>query len=111
MSGSKKPIEPWSAALKFLGRCPICNTAYEPDMARSFAQKDSASLIHITCGQCQSHFVAMVVVAGQGLSTVGMVTDLNYDDAAKMYNREPISLDEIIASHENFKNNLFKSLI
>lgn len=108
MLGGKKPTEPWQAALKFLGRCPICSTVYNTEKARGFAQRDTASLVHITCDKCRSYFIAMIVVAGQGLSTVGMVTDLNYDDAVRLYAKEPISLDEILNSHELLKKQLFK---
>ncbi len=108
MLGGKKQTEPWKSTVKFLGRCLICNTEYKQEAAQFFAEQDSSRLLHITCVKCQSHFVAMIVMAGHGLSSVGMITDLNYEDAAKLYCQPVITLDEVINCHEVLKNNLIK---
>ncbi len=92
-------------ALKFIGHCPICNTRYEHDRAKLFAQRDAANLIHITCGKCASNFIAMIVMMGQGLSSVGMVTDLSFDDAKQLYKTAPITVDEIISGYQFFQKN------
>ncbi len=97
--------ESWLEALKFIGKCPICNQEYEESKAKLFAKHDSANLIHITCGKCSSNFIAMVVVMKQGLSSVGMVTDLNFDDAKQLYKTAPLTVDEIISGHQFFQKN------
>ena len=103
MLGGKKQTEPWKSTVKFIGRCPISSTEYKQEAARFFAEQDSSRLLHITCNKCQSHFVAMIVIAGQGLSSVGMITDLNYEDALRLYRQSAVSLDEIINYHEFLK--------
>jgi hypothetical protein len=108
MLGGEKQPEPWKSTVKFIGRCPICNTEYKPEAARFFAEQNSSRLLHITCEKCQSHFVAMVVFAGQGLSSVGAITDLNYEDVTRLYRLPAVSLDEVIGCHEFLKDNLIK---
>ncbi|OGH89542.1 MAG: hypothetical protein A2537_02485 [Candidatus Magasanikbacteria bacterium RIFOXYD2_FULL_36_9] len=97
--------ESWLEALKFIGHCPICNQHYEENRAKLFAKHDVANLIHITCGKCSSNFIAMVVMMGQGMSSVGMVTDLSFDDAKQLYKTAPLTVDEIIGGYKFIEKN------
>lgn len=103
MLGGKKQTEPFKSTVKFIGRCPICSAEYKQEAARFFAEQDSSRLLHITCEECQSHFIAMVVIAGQGISSVGMITDLNYEDTLRLYRQPAVTLDEVINYHEFLK--------
>ena len=40
--------------------------------------------------------MAMIVMLGQGLSSVGMITDLSFADVERLHRVEPISLDEAL---------------
>lgn len=106
MPSSKKP-ESWREALKFINRCPICSGAYDGKEAKLFAKNDSATLVHLTCGKCASYFVAMVLIVGQGVSSVGMVTDLSFDDAKRLYPEGPLTTNEMIEAHEFIQKKLF----
>lgn len=106
MALSAKP-ESWREALKFINRCPICSENYETDKAQLFAANETASLIHIACQKCQSYFVAMIVMVGHGLSSVGMVTDLSFDDICRLYKTEPITTDEMIKGYQAINNKHF----
>lgn len=94
----------WLEALKFIGNCPICNEKYDSSRAQLFAEREAANLVHITCKKCNSNFIAMVVNMGNGVSSVGVVTDLNFYDAKKFYQTSPITVDELITGYEFFKN-------
>lgn len=102
-----KKSESWREALKFINRCPICSEAYNNQEAKLFAKNDTTTLVHLTCERCASYFVAMVLVVGQGVSSVGMVTDLSYEDAQKLFRAEPFTTDELIDAHELMQKNLF----
>lgn len=108
----KKRFDSWREALKFINQCPICNQAYNTDNARLFAKNDSASLVHIACGNCQSSFVAMILMLGQGVSSVGMVTDLNFSDAERLHKISPLTVDEAIDGYQLIQEeNFFQSLV
>jgi len=92
--------EPWQEALKFIGKCPLCGTAYNVATAKLFAKKEGASLAHLTCTKCKSAFMAIIMTFGQGMSTVGMVTDLNFEDAQRMYGGHPLTVDEVIEGYQ-----------
>lgn len=96
MLPAKKGRLSWEEALKFINKCPVCGEVYTPDQARLFAQKNKANLVHISCGACQGNFIAMILVMNQGLSTIGMVSDLNFEDAGRLHALEPIGIDELI---------------
>jgi hypothetical protein len=107
MAGTPSSPESWREALKFINRCPICSATYELEKARLFAESDVAHLVHFTCAKCQSYFVAMVVVVGRGLSSVGMITDLSFDDVSKLYRTSPLTTDEVIEGYETVHSNTF----
>ena len=107
MPNIQNPSELWREALKLISRCPICSHHYQSDQAKVFAKASSASLGHLTFSKCQSHFVAMIVVMGQGLSSVGIVTDLNFADASRLYRTEPLTTDEIISGFQAIEGKHF----
>jgi len=108
----KKRSDSWREALKFINHCPICSQAYNPDNAQLFAKNDTASLVHIACGNCQSSFVAMILMLGQGLSSVGMVSDLNFPDAQRLHKSGPLTVDEAIEGYKLIQDEkYFHSLI
>lgn len=97
----------WREALKFINRCPICSESYDTKEAKLFAKNESATLVHLTCLRCASYFVAMILVVGRGVSSVGMVTDLSFTDVSRLYKAGPITTDEIIDGHEFMQKNFF----
>jgi hypothetical protein len=97
----------WKQALQFINKCPICSALYDTEKAELFASHDRAYLVHLTCGSCRSYFVAMIIAVGQGLSSVGIVTDLSSADAKRLHGSEPISLDEALEAHAIIHNKSF----
>ena len=97
----------WREALKIISRCPICGETYHAEEAKLFAKHETASLVHITCHHCQSSFVAMIVMLGQGLSSVGMVTDLNFTDIERLHKVSPLTTDEMIEGYQQIQQNKF----
>ncbi|OGH88799.1 MAG: hypothetical protein A3J93_01780 [Candidatus Magasanikbacteria bacterium RIFOXYC2_FULL_42_28] len=93
----------WKEALKFMGHCPLCNGIYSPNSAQKLNSAGAANLVHLTCEKCSGGFIAMVMVSPAGLSSVGMVTDLNYGDAMRLHNKEEITMDEVIEGYEFLK--------
>ena len=111
MSSSKTPLSSWQQALKFINKCPLCGKVYNPEQAYLFAEENTAHLIHITCNHCQGYFVAMILMLGHGLSSVGMVTDLSLEDVKRLYKSSEITLDEALSGYKLMKTTQFNSLI
>ncbi len=106
---NKKQPHSWRDALKFVGSCPVCHREYDPEAARLFAKNNNANMVHINCGHCKSAMMFMIMVLGQGLSSVGMLTDLSFDDARKLYGAEAMTLDEVLEGYQFINNNQFLS--
>ena len=87
-------------ALKYLGHCPLCDSAYGTQNTALFDKTDLASSIHLKCPKCKANFLAVIFFLGQGVSTVGALTDLNFNDIKRIYRLSPIDLDEVLKTHE-----------
>jgi len=109
MLPSKKQPESWREALKYMGRCPACHKEYPAGQAKVFAREDTVGMVHLTCPECSNSFLAMVVVGNRGISSVGMVTDLTYEDAERVFRSEPVSIDEILEGRELIKQKFFNN--
>jgi len=95
--------EPWQEALRLMSKCPICSHSYPTEAVKFFLKKETSSLVHSTCSNCQSAFVAMIMTLGKGVSSVGMVTDLDFKDVQRLYDKQSITLDEVIEGYEMFE--------
>lgn len=58
--------------------------------------------MHITCHKCQNAFLTLVLVNQVGASSVGLLTDLAYEDVVRFHSQKDISVDDVIAAHEFF---------
>ena len=94
----------WQEALKLINKCPICAAAYNPDRAKLFAQNEKANLVHISCEACSGNFIAMILAMPGGISTIGMVSDLSFEDAKRLHIKPAIGLDELIDGRKFINN-------
>jgi len=103
----KRLPDTWQEALKIINRCPICTTEYRSEAAKLFAREENATLIHFTCGECRSYFVAMIMSIGPGLSSVGMVTDLSLTDVERLYKQDILTIDEVLEHYQELHDTNF----
>lgn len=92
---------------KLISQCPVCGRQYSKESARQFANKNKAQFIHLGCDGCKSNFMAVVMILGTGISTLGMVTDLGFEDAKRLYEQAPLSVDDVIEGYKNIKHKDF----
>ena len=90
----------WSERLKLVSYCPLCETRSRPVEARVVGEDGETQLLHITCRKCHGSVLALVLVNRVGASSVGVVTDLIYDDVIRFRERRPVSLDDVLDMHE-----------
>lgn len=87
-------------SIKFIQTCPLCKTAYDKQGIRLVMGEESTHWLHITCPQCLSALMAVVVTSQHGMSSVGMLTDFNYDDAIRFRDERAISADDCLTLHQ-----------
>src|SRR5436190_22774009 len=83
--------------VKLISYCPLCEQSYNPQQAKVLGEKEDSHLLHIQCGNCSNAIIALVLISSVGVSSVGMVTDLSYDEVNVFRNAPPISADDVIA--------------
>jgi hypothetical protein len=61
-------------------------------------------MFHLTCGQCQHAVLAVVLENQSGVSSIGLVTDMEVQDAVRMQDALPITSDDVIRAHAYLAN-------
>lgn len=56
-------------------------------------------LLHVNCKKCQNSIIALVLVNQVGASSVGLLTDLSYDDVLRFREDREIHIDDVMATH------------
>jgi hypothetical protein len=85
---------------KIMAHCPLCQAAYAESAVRLVGEKGPARLFHCTCTDCGHAVLAVVIEAAGGISSVGLVTDLEVQDAVRFANSLPVTSDECISAHK-----------
>lgn len=80
--------------------CPVCGLRYNPLEAKVVEEVNNAHLIHIKCRHCQATILAVVFISSLGVSSVGIVTDLESDEIIKFKSAKPINCDDVIEIHQ-----------
>ncbi len=64
--------------------------------------------MHIKCHKCHNAFLAVVLVNHVGASSVGLLTDLGYEDVMRFRSNQGVSVNDVIAMHERLEQGLFE---
>ncbi len=84
---------------KILGHCPLCHAAYATSEIRQLGEKGPTRLFHCTCTDCGHAVLAVIMETSGNISSVGLVTDLEIQDALRFAELPAVSSDECIAAH------------
>lgn len=82
-----------------MSQCPLCKKQHSTEDARILSKKNGAHLVHITCPHCANAVLAVIVVTQLGLSSVGMMTDLDTEDVVRLRQNKPVTEDELLTFH------------
>ncbi|HDQ23071.1 MAG TPA: hypothetical protein ENN28_03840 [Candidatus Uhrbacteria bacterium] len=93
--------------IKMVAYCPLCDSDLNPLKARVVEGKNDLNLVHIQCHKCKSFMLALILKTASGISSLGLITDLNFNDVYKFKDKAEISADEMINIHKALKNKDF----
>lgn len=79
--------------------CPLCGARYTSYDAKIVSEKEGAYLLHTNCSQCGSSVVVTLVANQLGISSVGLVTDLTFEDVVKFKDEERIEDNELLEAY------------
>ena len=92
-----------SQVTKMLSECPVCKKTYPEDAVRHLGQQIGADLYHCTCKACGHAMLAIVHEQAGLASSIGMLTDLELNDALLFYKASPIAKDECVKMHRTLE--------
>jgi hypothetical protein len=102
MSAHNGKHDSWRKTVQLISHCPVCSLGYPADAIRVFSDEHETKFVHFTCPNCRTYFMAIFLPMPKGISTVGMVTDLSFEDMKKLYSLPSISVDEMIEGRQFF---------
>ncbi len=98
---SKKNKKPPFDKIKWLSICPFCNTKFNINQAKVIAEKKDSFLVHAHCKKCRCSVLASLVNNRMGISSIGLVIDLTYEDVLKFKNARQISIDDTLEAYQD----------
>jgi hypothetical protein len=87
-----------------LTRCPICSNQYSGKEVTILEESEKQSTFHLSCSGCGVALMVFISTGQFGIVSVGMITDLNTNEAKNFYKTESITADQVIEVHEYLKN-------
>lgn len=91
--------DPVNNSLDFIQECPVCDHKYDIESVRIIERNEEVSLVHITCQDCFSSVLAVVVMTDVGASSIGVLTDLGPKDVDRLKKQSNFSHDEVLEFH------------
>ncbi len=85
--------------LRLVSFCPLCETHYHPGEARVLHQEGNSQLVHLTCPRCANSMIALLVAGQNGVSSVGLVTDLSFGDVIRFRGTGAVETDDVLEVH------------
>jgi len=89
----------WNEGIKVVSRCPLCESPFDNLDTRILGEDNETRLLHIRCQKCSNALLALILVSQGGVSSVGLVTDLSYDDVLRFQKGGMVSTDDVIEMH------------
>lgn len=94
------PIPSQSDGMRVESSCPLCSQEYDHMSLAVLAEKEEAKLVHITCPNCHTSIIALVVGRGTNHSSIGMVTDLKPYEYQIIHKRTALSNEDVYEIYE-----------
>lgn len=85
--------------LKPLINCPSCQKKYDPKRVLLLAEDSKKTALHLECTACGASSLVFVSLGRMGAVSLGMLTDLDREEATRFYGREAVTSDDALTMH------------
>ena len=89
---------------RILTQCPACHATYGQGTICILGEEGMTRLVHCTCAECGRAMMAVILEASGFVSSVGVVTDLEAEDAVRFRDVAPLQIDECIRFAEQIRS-------
>ncbi|MFA5029462.1 MAG: hypothetical protein WC518_01775 [Patescibacteria group bacterium] len=91
--------------LKIVANCPVCHYHYNPGEAKVLEENEGAHLIYLKCRRCYSAILVLIMANNFGISSVGLITDLDSHEVMKFKAAKETNSDDVLSVHQLLENN------
>ncbi len=84
-------------------KCPVCAAKNDFLNAVPIGQSGDQMTIHVNCTHCGGALVVFVTHNDVGMITFGVMVDVGSQEAAHVFEQEPVSPDEVIAVYQHLQ--------
>ena len=88
--------------LKSLAKCPVCHKKYAPAVAVPLFEDETHSTVHLSCPSCGVSSIFFVSANQWGVASVGVLTDLESEEAERLLGKEPVSSEHALDAYVSF---------
>lgn len=106
----KASSDKWNDGLRLVSYCPVCETRYNPMEANILGEDGETRLLHVQCRKCHHSILALVLVNQVGASSVGLLTDLAYEDVLKFRTNRLVSINDVIDVHSALEDGSWQGM-
>ena len=90
---------------RLIAQCPMCQASYDDTAIKLVGERGTSKLFHCCCGACGHAMLAVILESSGWVSSVGVVTDLQAQDAQRLQDAAAISADECVRLHLALEQN------
>lgn len=101
----------FSQGIKIVSHCPLCESQYDIAQTRVLEEQDEAQLVHITCTQCKAGVLAVIMLNQNGVSSIGLISDLQTFEVSKFKTLQAISANEVLDLHKDLRKGTLKKIL
>lgn len=83
-----------------LARCAVCQSDFEQNDIITLEDQDQKTTFHVTCHKCGTSSIIFISMSQSGVTGLGVATDLNKEEAVRMFGRDAVSADEVIDMYQ-----------
>ena len=93
-------IEPLRSQFMIMKECLACKRQISDESIKIVAEESNSYMLHQTCPHCENALVLVASINDIGVGLVGMISDLTYEDAGRLYNNEPIDEEFLLEAYQ-----------
>ncbi len=76
--------------------CPLCKARAPKVSVRFLEGNEGIHFAHLHCKLCKVGTMVLHYVGPLGVNSVGILTDLGFEEARKVFQKPPVAIDEVI---------------
>jgi len=104
-------IDPLRSQFMIMKECLVCKREIGDKQIKIVGEADNSYMLHLSCSHCDNALVLLASINNIGVGLVGMISDLTYDDAKRLYNQLPIDDDSLLDAYQIIQNISFNKYL